>query len=295
MSNSGSFSTTGTSGSKDFSESNSLVSIFAFILLVLFAFVVLLRAGITMLIYLFKPNESPHLFDGMIDATQQKIYYQDPSNNGSATTIYRSVNQTDGIEFTWSVWVNITNLAYLHDKYRTIFYKGNSNTTPSGLNYPNNAPGLYIVPNTNALVIMMNTFNDISEEVVIPNIPVNIWFNVIIRCENTRLDVYINGTITRSVQLHGVPKQNYGDVYVASNGGFQGNISNLWYFNNALGTAEIQRIANNGPNTRSIDATVNGSYHWDYLSLRWYFAGAGNGYNPYAPLAVSNHSSTKQS
>ena len=232
------------------------------------------------MIYFLKPNESPHLFDGMIDATQQKIYYQDPSSNDTTTTIYRSVNENDGIEFTWSVWVNVTNLGYLSDKYRTVFYKGNRNVSANGLNSPNNAPGLYLAPNTNALVVMMNTFNEINEEVTVPNIPVNTWFNVMIRCENTTLDVYINGTIARSVQLHGVPKQNYGDVYVASNGGFQGNISNLWYFNKALGTAEIQRIANNGPNTNSVDGTNSVTTNtWDYLSLRWYFNGVDDGFN----------------
>ena len=191
-----SFSTTTvTSGTKEFLESNSLVARFSFILLVLFAFVILLKVCMNVMIYFLKPNESPHLFDGMIDATQQKIYYQDPSSNDTTTTIYRSVNENDGIEFTWSVWVNVTNLGYLSDKYRTVFYKGNSNVSANGLNSPNNAPGLYLAPNTNALVVMMNTFNEINEEVTIPNIPVNTWFNVMIRCENTTLDVYINGTI----------------------------------------------------------------------------------------------------
>jgi hypothetical protein len=31
-----------------------------------------------------------------------------------------------------------------------------------GLNFPNNAPGLYISPNSNSLVVMMNTFNVIN-------------------------------------------------------------------------------------------------------------------------------------
>jgi hypothetical protein len=55
----------------------------------------------------------------------------------------------------------------------------------------------------------MNTFSVINEQIVIPDLPLNKWVNVIIRCENTTLDVYINGTITRSHMLHGVPKQNY--------------------------------------------------------------------------------------
>ena len=75
----------------------------------------------------------------------------------------------------------------------------------------------------------MNTFDVINKEIEVPNIPINKWVNVIIRCHTTTLDVYINGTLARSIELSGVPKQNYGDVYVAMNGGFDGYISNLWY------------------------------------------------------------------
>lgn len=278
-----SFSTnTGTFGTKEFLESNSLVAKFAFLLLVLFAFVILLRVGISILSYFLKPNESPHLMDGMVDATQMIIYPQDPSNNG-AVTIYRSVNANDGIEFTWSTWIFINNLQTNAGIYKHIFSKGNSNLTENGMIQPNNAPGLYIAPNTNALVVVMNTFNVINEEIIIPDIPINKWFNVIIRCQNTTLDVYINGTIARSINLVGVPKQNYGDVYVAMNGGFDGYISNLWYYNYALGTAAIQKIANNGPNTKMIGSNGMADRMFNYLSLRWFFYGAGDSYNPAGP------------
>jgi len=288
-----SFSTNkGISGPREFLESNSLVAKFAFLLLVIFGFIILLRVGISVISYFFKPNESPHLIDGMVDASQMIVFQQDPSNNG-AVTIYRSVNATDGIEFTWSVWVFINNLNNSNcsncagssgsNTYRHIFSKGNSNLQENGLIYPNNAPGLYIAPNTNALVLMMNTFNVINEEIVIPDIPISKWVNVIIRCQNTTLDVYVNGTIARSINLVGVPKQNYGDVYVAMNGGFDGYISNLWYYNYALGTAAIQRIASNGPNTKMIGSNGMNDKMYNYLSLRWFFYGAGDSYNPYGP------------
>ena len=130
----------------------------------------------------------------------------------------------------------------------------------------------------------MNTFNVINEEVVIPDIPINKWFNIIIRCQNTTLDIYANGTIIRSLRLAGVPKQNYGDVYVGANGGFDGNVSNLRYFNYALGTAAIQRIVARGPNTKLIGSTGMNDRNRDYLSLRWFFYGAGDGFNPTAPF-----------
>jgi len=281
-----SFSTnTGSFGTKEFMESNSLVAKFAFLLLVLVGFVLLLRVGLSVISQFFKPNDSPHLIDGMVDASQMIIFQQDPSANGSKT-IYRSVNATDGIEFTWSVWIYINNLneTGVSNTYKHIFSKGNSDLQSNGIINPNNAPGLYIAPNSNTLVVMMNTFNVINEEILIPDIPLNKWVNVIIRCENTTLDIYVNGTIARSINLVGVPKQNYGDVYVAMNGGFNGNISNLWYYNYALGTSKIQDIAGDGPNTKMIGSSSGMSdNHYDYLSLRWFFYGAGDSYNPTGP------------
>jgi hypothetical protein len=252
-------------------------------LLVIFAFIILLRIGISVISYFFKPNESPHLIDGMVDASQMIVFQQDPSNNG-AVTIYRSVNATDGIEFTRSVWLFINNLYDGNEgTYKHIFSKGNSDLQSNGLIYPNNAPGLYLAPNSNTLVLQMNTFNVINEEILIPDIPINKWVNVIIRCQNTTLDVYINGTVARSINLVGVPKQNYGDVFVAMNGGFNGYISNLWYYNYALGTAAIQNISNNGPNTKMIGNSGMSDKMFNYLSLRWFFYGSGDGYNSPGP------------
>jgi hypothetical protein len=283
MSDSGTFNSFSTNrgsfGTSDFLESNSLVAKFAFLFLVIFAFIILLRIGITVVAYFFEPSNSPHLIDGMVDATQMIVFPQDPSNNG-AVTIYRSVNASDGIEFSWSVWIFINNLQYLEGQYKHIFYKGNANLESNGLNFPNNSPGLYLAPNTNSLVVMMNTFNVINEEITIPDIPINKWVNVIIRCQNTTLDVYINGTITRSVQLTGVPKQNYGDVYLGMNGGFNGYISNLWYYNYALGTVAIQNLVAKGPNTKMIGANGLSNKLANYLSLRWFFTGSNDTFNP---------------
>jgi hypothetical protein len=269
----------GNYGNREFMESNGLVAKFAFLLMVLVAFLFLLRIGISVVTWLLSPNKSPKLFTGMVDATQMLYFPQDPSMNG-AVTIYRSVNATDGIEFSWSVWIYITDLQYLQGQYKHVFYKGNANLEQNGLNYPNNAPGLYISPNTNELVVMMNTFNVINEEVTIPDIPLNKWVNVIIRCQETTLDVFINGTISRSIQLTSVPKQNYGDVYVGANGGFSGYTSNLWYYDYALGTAAIQSLVSSGPNTNMVGGGGMDLKNPNYLSLRWFFYGDNDGYNP---------------
>jgi len=269
----------GTSGTKEFLESNSLVAKFAFLILVLIAFIFLLKIGINIVNWVLSPSESPKLINGMIDATQMLTFPQDPSSNGHVT-IYRSVNTTDGIEFTWSVWMFISDLQYNQGKYKNVFYKGNYNIESNGLNFPNNAPGLYIAPDTNELVVIMNTFKVINEELTISDIPLNKWMNVIIRCQGTILDVFINGTIARSIELTSVPKQNYGDVYVSANGGYSGYTSNLWYYNYALGTAAIQNLVNKGPNLNM----ANGQNAVDvkdpnYLSLNWFFYGDRDNFN----------------
>lgn len=277
-----SFSTNTGSGNfanQSFLDSNTLVAKTAFLLMVVFAFVIVLNIGINLLTKIMSSNDSPKLIDGMVDAKQMIIFPQDPSNN-NAVTIYRSVNADKGIEFTWSVWMFIDNLQYLRGQYRHVFHKGNSDLKNNGMNFPNNAPGLYIAPNTNSLVVIMNTFKSIDEEVIIPNIPLNKWLNIIIRIQNSTMDVYVNGTITRSVQLAGVPKQNYGDVFVGMNGGFDGYVSNLWYYNYALGISEIQKLVKNGPNTKMIGDSGISNKIVDYLSLRWFFYGSGNMYNP---------------
>lgn len=263
----------GVSGTSEFLNSNSAIAKVSFLLFALIAFFILMRFGISIMSWILGNSNSPKLITGMVDAKHMLTFPQDPSMSG-AKPIPRSDNQRDGIEFSWSVWIFIDDLNYGEGKYRHIFHKGNDTMAENGLNFPNNAPGLYIAPNTNALVVMMNTYNVINEEIVVPDIPVNKWVNVIIRCKNTELDVYINGTIAKSHELHGVPKQNYGDVYVAMNGGFSGYIADLWYFNHAIGLAEIQRIIAKEPNTKMTGTDITASKNPNYLSMRWYVPGA---------------------
>jgi hypothetical protein len=252
--------------SNSFMDSNTILGKVAFLLVALFVFVLLFQVGLQVLARFFSPANNTHLLDGMIQANQMQVIPQ--------SKIVRSSNQSTGVEFTWSVWVNISDLKTNVGLYKHIFSKGNSDLNNQGVASPNNAPGLYLAPNTNTLVVIMNTYEVINEEIFVPDIPLNRWVNVIIRCENTTLDVYINGTITRSIQLAGVPKQNNGDVYVAMNGGFDGYISNLWYYNRALGSYEIQGVMAKGPSTKYASGAANtdpvNDTNTDYLSLRWY-------------------------
>ena len=280
-------------GPKHFLETNSIVAKFAFLILVLIVFILLLRIGVEVLSWFLAPSGSPHLLDGMVDAKHMKVFPQDPSVKG-AVPILRSRDQDDGLVFTWSVWLNIESLTYKEGSYKHVFHKGTQSNMMQksaaqqgkvtgqlapGLSFPNNAPGLYIAPNTNDLVVVMNTFENPNEMIVVEDIPLNKWVHVVIRCDNQAVDVYINGTIVKRHVLSGVPRQNYDDVYIGANGGFDGYVSDLRYYDYALGTADIDGLVEIGPNL-----SMKGSNMTDaephYLSLRWFFTGTGDDYYP---------------
>lgn len=261
-------------------NSDSFLSKIGVFIIYLLIFVILLKFGLMIITKYFGYNGSPKIIDGMVKGNELLVIHQDP-DIGDSKTIYRSINATEGIEFTWSCWIYLDDLTYNENQYRCIFYKGNdfnenpNDSSSSGLNFPNNSPGLYLTPNKNDLVVIMNTFNVINEKILISDIPVKKWVNVIIRCQNNVIDIYINGTIVKSHKLHGVPKQNYGNVYVGADGGFSGYVSNLFYFNRSLGIYEIDNIVRKGPNTFMIggDGSAMELKNPDYLSLRWFFYG----------------------
>ena len=269
---------------KNFLNSQSILAIISFIIFVVVMFLILLKYSTALISYLFQPKKNVTLVNGLIDSKHMISIPQDP-NNVNSIPIIRSKNQDEGLEFTWSVWINIDDLVYKQNEYKHIFHKGENNINTEknlfGINFPNNGPGLYIGPVKNELIIIMNTFKTIREEVIIDDIPLNKWVNVIIRVNNQNvLDVYINGNLARRHILDSVPKQNYGDVYVSANGGFSGLTSDLKYYAEAIDLSEIQSIIYNRPNLKMINNSFINSVP-KYLSLRWFFNNDNDNENNY--------------
>jgi len=266
----------------DFIQSNTIIAKFVFLILVLIIFLLLLHLGIYILNWVFQPAiADPYVVAGYIAGNQSLVVPQDPKKD-RAVTIYRSNNQSSGMEFTWCAWLNILNVA--GDKKLHVFSKGGNGTfDANGVMTVDNAPGMYLSnssENGAKITIMMNTVAlpgqgpdaTIYESVEIDNLPLKKWFHVAIRLQNKILDVYINGTIAKRVSFSNVPKQNYGDVYVCGNGGYNGGLSDLRYFARALNVFEINNIVMKGPNLTPTNAVLapNDSKKYDYLSSAWY-------------------------
>lgn len=276
--------------SSEFLNSNSIVAKFAFIILVLILFVFLFNLGVKLITYFTSPPKSPYIVQGLISGTNGMVISQDP-NSSSSVTILRSNNEMSGIEFTWSVWLYVSSVSD-GKKFLHVFNKGDSNWNTDGVASVNNGPGLYLI-NTSAspdavsrknemgLRILMDTENTensgtkSTQIIDITEIPLQKWFNVCIRLENVIMDVYMNGTNSGRIIMPYVPRQNYNDINVCQNGGFNGNLSDLRYYSHALSVYEINSLIWKGPNftQNSSSALSTGTTYSNginYMSNMWY-------------------------
>jgi len=270
------------SGATDFLYQNHLVSKVTFLILAVLIFVFAMRTGTRLMSWFMSPNPNPVLMKGMKSGKKFLRIKQDPRHT-DAIPVMKSKNEREGITFTYSVWLYIEDLVYKQGQRKHIFHKGTgkfgTQSKPwraeggeeiqtKDMAFPNNSPGLFIGEDKNELIVVMNTFNNVLEEVKIPNIPLNKWVNVMIRVNNLNMDVFVNGSIAVRHVFSGPVKQNYGDVFVSANNGFAGNMSNLRYWNYALSSSEVADIVRDGPDLTS-DKSMN--IFPPYFSLRWYF------------------------
>ena len=275
--------------SSEFLESNTIVAKFAFIIIVLVGFMLLFRLGSIIMGYFFMPSSSPYLVQGKINGSEGLVIKQD--SRSSYPVLKYSENEATGIEFTYSTWIYLNGETSEQDMFKHVFSKGDLGTGMPSINADgilatsgNNAPALYIKNNsadkTNSGLIIMDTMKGegaltIKSEfkyIEINNLPFKQWVNIIIRLQNRILDVYVNGVLTGRKDLEYVPRQNYGPVNVCQGGGFNGNLSNLRYFDSALNVFQINQLVASGPDTSTSKNSPSGDStgFYYYLSSQFY-------------------------
>ena len=235
---------------------------------VIVAIVILVIVGIVVYVacyflkkYLVGKSDSPWIIQVAKNAKNALPITQDPKNENSIT-LYRSDNQGDGAEFTYSFWFVIENMQYKFGELKHMFHKGNK----SG--YPNMAPGVYILENTNTVRIYMNTVNKIDEYVDIENIPLKRWVHMAIILKGKYLDIYVNGYLRKRHELTGVAKQNFGNLWLNMNGGFEGYMCKMRYYRRAIGYNEVENIVRGGP---SLEVCGDTGDKPPYLNDKWWF------------------------
>lgn len=273
---------------EQFSQGHSSITKFLFILLVFIVFILLFRLGSWILTKFLTPSKSPIILKGMTNGRNYMKINVNPTKK-DPKPIFRSINQNQGLEFTWSTWLFVENVfSDSNDMYQRVFAKGGDEDIDHEMlvggrsvnnQLVNVTPGLFLESNTNKLVFVMNTYDESLESsdiempyeiIEVENIPIQKWVCCTIRVQNKTVDVYVNGILTKRVNMKKIPKQNYGNIHVGGHSdGFNGYISSLRYFDHAVGNGKIQDILQAGPNLKMIGSEMTDT-NPPYLSMKWY-------------------------
>ena len=271
-----------------------------------FAIVVLLYVSMAMVEYLYKFfvhmwRDRVELFpDTYPSGAKMYTAIQNPSNL-KAKTVPLSDNQRSGVEFSYSMFINLNSDTFSSGKHYLyhILHKGYSKM------YPLMGPGIFCWGDKNTLRVYMNCYQTWNNFCDIDNIPVNNWFHLAVSCKGNTMHVYINGTLKHKLNLAGTtpPYQNYGDVFLFSgrkltvnksdvksleddpafvsgadntnvqtslvfDGAAKGLVSRVFYFSYALTYSEIQTMMNMGPSPNVVGA--NSMAISPYLADTWW-------------------------
>jgi hypothetical protein len=195
----------------------------------------------------------------------QQLISQSPD---SAKLINNSVNEANGMEFSYSMYIFIDPDTFENSttttKLKHIMHKGVKDA------FPLMAPGLFVHNNKNTLRLYMNSVTKWDDYVEIPNVPIAKWFHLVISMSGKYLDVFVNGNITVRQEYTTIPKLNAGDIYVMYplrfprtdddltttglniEGPMRGMISRLKYYAFALNYSQIDSLYREGPSKKII-------------------------------------------
>ena len=169
--------------------------------------------------YIYKKRYNPLLLSTAIQAKS--------TNTITNSKIYKS---TTGIQFTYSFWIYIHDLTYLYDNWKSILVKKDAQTI---------SPGIWLHPTKNSIKIELSTLNKTTEELFIEDIPLQKWIFMSVTVNNRNLDVFIDGELVKSKRFVDIPVLNLGNI---TYGGFNGQLTNIRYFNRALFPQEIKKL-----------------------------------------------------
>jgi hypothetical protein len=104
-----------------------------------------------------------------------------------------------------------------------------------------------------------------TDFVVVKNIPLQKWINVIVSVYNQVVDVYIDGDLVSSNILKSFPVSSSRDINIVPDGGFSGQISKVTFSNSAATVESARRMYLKGP--IATDSIFSSIPTWVYYLL----------------------------
>lgn len=186
---------------------------------------------------------NPIFFKGGIDAKRPIVV--------SADKISKS---TVGNGFTMFFWMYVDNVNYKYGTRKHVFTKGESEYYST-----EKAPGIYIMPNTNDLEIVLSTRKNAPgakavdiEKIYLKDFPIRKWFSVGLVFNDNEAEIYLDSKLYRTSTLLGSVKQNNGPLVIGYNGGFAGKLASICYFPEPKSPTFISIKHSRGPFTNGL-------------------------------------------
>lgn len=177
----------------------------------------------------------------------------------SSLYIPTSINQQEGLTFSYTAWLRVDDFSYRYGQEKVIFIKG-----PTDLS--SMCPGVFLDANTNSLLVKVDTFGA-REVVVVSNLSAKKWFHLAVAVDQDSIDVYINGVLYTHHSIPQVPRQNPSTIHVGVGGGFDGKISSLNYYNYFLKPNDVTASMGNPPEP---DQTETSAPQPPYYDITWW-------------------------
>jgi len=163
------------------------------------------------------------------------------------------------VNFAYSIWFFINDWQYNYGQNKVVFGRMNSNLLQdqsvviSDIQNNSPCPVVLLGDYQNDLIIFLSqtpstgTSISVPEPVIISNVPLQKWVNLVISVYGKTMDLYIDGKLIQTVVMLGTANvNNTENVYITPLGGFNGWTSNFQYFANPLNPQQVWDIYQQG-------------------------------------------------
>jgi hypothetical protein len=130
---------------------------------------------------------------------------------------------------TYSLWIYVGEWNYRYGEKKVIFGRSDE--------FENQGPLVSFSPTQNNIDVEVDVYPNTNEEsnvthtCTVTNVPLQKWVNIMLSVYNKTLDVYVDGKLSRSCLLPGVPRLSRSeDIIITPNGGFAGNTAGFQFW-----------------------------------------------------------------
>ena len=137
----------------------------------------------------------------------------------------------DKTEYTYHLFVYISNWDYRIIEPKTILRKSNIGTDATGNNF---SPHILLSPVINDLEVSISSLNGRDYHTKVEDFPIKRWTHIGLIVRETQYEVYLNGLLAKTIPMGQASKINKADVLICPDGGFSGYFSKVGYHARAI-------------------------------------------------------------